>query len=283
MNLNIIIPILNPNDEFFTKLIPALRDQTLKPEILLINSGSVIPDGEYEVIKIDKGDFNHANTRNIALQYEADFHLFMTQDAIPCDDDLITNLVQAFDNPGVVVAYARQVPKSDADPIEKFARETNYPPHSCVKAKNDLPHLGIKTFFNSDSCAMYRGSYFRSVNGFMPDLNTNEDMEFAARAIMDGKKVAYCAEAKVFHSHRFSMFEIWKRYCEIGKFFGNNSWILEIVSQYTKAESTGIKQAIAELKFLSRTAPMYLFRSAFVSLIKFSAFRYSVYQSRRSL
>lgn len=276
MNIKLIIPILNPEPSFFSDIIPRLQSQILHPNILLINSGTPIPAGEYEVITIDKKEYNHANTRNLALGYEADFYLFMTQDAMPYDDTLISNLLKAFDDPNVVVSYARQVPYANADPIERFARETNYPPRSRIKSQKDLPELGIKTFFSSDSCAMYRGSYFRSVGGFTPDLNTNEDMEFAARSIMAGQKVAYTAEAQVYHSHQLSIRQIWGRYHEIGSFFASHKWILDIVSQHTKAESTGIKQAILELKYLGYNAPVWLFRSVIISAVKFIAFKYAI-------
>ena len=276
MKIKLIIPILNPEPSFFSDIIPRLHSQTLSPDILLINSGSPIAGGEYEVITIDKKKFNHANTRNFALSYEADYYLFMTQDAMPYDDTMIENLLKAFQNRDVVVSYARQIPYPDANPIERFARETNYPSQSYIKSLKDLPELGIKTFFSSDSCAMYHEKYFRAVGGFTPHLNTNEDMEFAARAIMNEKKIAYCSDAKVFHSHTLSLVEIWKRYREIGMFFAHHKWILDIVSQHSKAESTGIKQAILELYFLMRTAPGWLLHSAIISTLKFIAFKYAI-------
>lgn len=276
MNIKLIIPILNPEPSFLSDIIPRLQTQTLRPDILLINSGSPIPAGEYDMITIDKKEFNHANTRNLALGYEADFYLFMTQDAMPYDDTLISNLLKTFDDPNVVVSYARQVPYANADPIERFARETNYPHQGRIKSLKDLPELGIKTFFSSDSCAMYRGDYFRAVGGFTRNLNTNEDMEFAARSIMAGQKVAYTAEAQVYHSHQLSMRQIWGRYHEIGSFFASHKWILDIVSQHTKAESTGIKQAILELKYLGYNAPVWLFRSVIISAVKFIAFKYAI-------
>lgn len=230
-------------------------------------------EGDYELRNIEKKEFNHANTRNLTLKYEADFYLFMTQDAMPYDEHLIANLMQAFDDPDVVVAYARQLPYSDADPIEKFARATNYPVHSYVKSKDDLPTLGIKTFFSSDSCAMYRGNYFRTRGGFALDLNTSEDMEFAARAILDEKKVAYAADAKIFHSHNFTLFQLWKRYIEIGNFFAKNQWILSKVAEYKSTEATGIKQAIQELKYLVKHAPILIPKSIILSFIKYIAFK----------
>jgi rhamnosyltransferase len=279
MSVIAFIPTLNAENTI-QQLLEGIKCQSLPIRSVMIDSESddqtlcIAHQFGCTVNVIARSDFNHANTRNTALGYDAEYYLFMTQDAIPYDEHLIANLMQAFDDPDVVIAYARQLPNSDADPIERFARETNYPIHSCTKSKNDLSTLGIKTFFCSDSCAMYRGSYFKSVGGFSPDLNTNEDMEFAARAIMNGKKVAYCAEAKVIHSHRFSVIDIWKRYREIGAFFANHQWILDTVAFHTKTETTGMKQAIAELRHLAFKAPYLLPRSVLISILKFIAFKY---------
>ncbi|NBL00409.1 MAG: glycosyltransferase, partial [Erysipelotrichia bacterium] len=253
--------------------ITALHVQTVRSSILLINSGDVIPHGDFEVAKIDKTTFNHANTRNLALNYEADFYLFMTQDAMPYDEHLIAELLEAFEDEEVVVSYARQIPYEDADAIEVFARTTNYPAYSKFKSKADLAQLGIKTFFCSDSCAMYRASYFKEVGGFKQGLNTNEDMEYAARAIMNGKKVAYVAEAKVYHSHTFTCKDIWKRYLAIGEFFATNGWILEEAKKYSSAESTGVKQAIKELHYLWQNDKKLIPKSILFSLLKFIAYK----------
>lgn len=271
--IQIVIPILKPKKLFFTKIIKKLLVQTHKSHILLINSGNSVEQGQYELKNIENELFNHANTRNLALEYDTDFYLFMTQDAMPYDEFLVENLLKVFEDPYVVVAYARQLPYPTADAIEVFTRMTNYPDSSKVKSKVNLPTLGIKTFFCSDSCAMYRASYFKEVGGFKKDLNTNEDMEFAARAILSGKKVAYVAEAKVYHSHSFTCKDIWKRYQAIGRFFSENRWILQEVSKYRKAESTGIKQAIKELKYLLKKSPWNIPRSCLCSLIKFIAFK----------
>lgn len=273
IKIDIIIPILNPNDAFFSNILPQLKSQTIQSNVLLINSGSDIPNGDYDLLKIGKKDFNHANTRNMAMNHEANFYLFMTQDAQPYDEILIEKLADMFADPDVVVAYARQIPYEGADTIEIFARTTNYPEYSMVKSENDLATMGIKTFFSSDSCAMYRGDYFRSVGGFTPGLNTNEDMDFAARAIMNGKKVAYAHEAKVYHSHNFILKQVWQRYRQIGEFFTENRWILDTVAQHTNAESTGIKQAINELKYLVHHAPASIPKSILFSLTKYIAFK----------
>lgn len=275
MNIKIIIPILNPPKDFFIKNIQMLKNQSIKTDIILINSGNKIPESvDYQIINIDKKDFNHANTRNIALSFDADYYLFMTQDALPFDEYLVENLYKGFEQDSqIVVSYAKQMPYSDADIIEVFARNTNYPDISKLKSKDDLSTLGIKTFFNSDSCSMYDAKYFRSIGGFKKDLNTNEDMEYAARAILNNKKIYYNATAKVYHSHNFNISEVWKRYNQIGIFFKENSWISKSVALYVKTESSGVKQAKAELFFILKNRPLYLFKSIVFSFTKFFAFK----------
>lgn len=132
----VIIPVLNPNDSFFSILIPSLLKQTIEPKIILISSSGLLPHGEYETIIINKNDFNHANTRNMALKYESDFYLFMTQDATPVDENLIYELLQQFIDKEVVVAYARQIPNKNAHITEKFARNKNYPDISIIKTRS---------------------------------------------------------------------------------------------------------------------------------------------------
>ncbi len=273
-----IVPVLDAS-ETIEKQLSLIPDQTVSTKILIIDSASedntvqIAKDTGVEVHEISRSDFNHATTRNLVLQKEADFYLFMTQDALPHDDKLIENFLKPFEDENVVVSYARQIPHEDADPIEKFARETNYPPVSIVKSKEDLKALGIKTFFCSNSCAMYRASYFKEVGGFTEGLIMNEDMEFAARAILDGKKVAYAADAKVWHSHRYTVKDLFKRYFDIGIFFKTNGWIQDEVNKYNSTESTGVKQAKKELAYLFTNVPLSIPKSVLFSLTKYIAFK----------
>ena len=272
----IIIPTLNASAHL-PKLLQKL--QPYKNDILIIDSSSddntvqLAKDLGVKVHEISRKEFNHATTRNIALNYDADFYLFMTQDATPYDARLIENLLKPFLDEDVVVTYARQIPHEDADPIEKFARETNYPPHPMVKTKESLSTLGIKTFFCSNSCAMYRASYFKEQGGFTEGLIMNEDMAFAAHAILDDKKIAYCADAKVWHSHAYGVRDIFKRYFDIGIFFKTNGWIQDEVNKYSSTESTGIEQAKKELVFLWENSPLSVPKSVLFSFAKFVAYK----------
>lgn len=77
--------------------------------------------------------------------------VFMTDDAVPADERLIEHLTAAFDQRGpggesVIMAYARQLPDKDCAMAERFTRSFNYPEDSCIKTKEDLGKMGIKTF-----------------------------------------------------------------------------------------------------------------------------------------
>ena len=274
MKIVIIIPILNPKEEFFTKIVPMLKNQSVKSRIVLINSGKKIEDSlGCDIIDIDKKEFNHANTRNIALNYEADFYLFMTQDSLPFDKYLIEELLKPFDDEDVVISYARQIPYKNTHITEQFARNTNYPTLSCVKSKKDIPVLGIKTYFASNSCAMYLGDYFRKVGGFKKDLNCSEDMEFAFRAIRDNKKVAYSANAKVYHSHIYTCKSLYNRYKKIGEFFCDNYEIEDSIKEFCSTERTGFLQVLQEFTYILKNEPVAIFRSFLFTCIKFVAFK----------
>ena len=135
--------------------------------------------------------------------------VFMTDDAVPADDRLIEHLVAAFDQRGpqgesVIMAYARQLPDKDCPLAERYTRSFNYPEEGCIKTKDDLGRMGIKTFFASNVCCAYDREKFWFQGGFINKTIFNEDMIFAGKAVLqDDYAVAYVAEARVIHSHNY--------------------------------------------------------------------------------
>lgn len=209
--IEVIIPVYRPDKEF-GKLIGRLKKQTRIPDCIhVINTRSdAFPAGFCErqgvkVTHIDKKEFDHGGTRDRGLRMStADIVIFMTQDAIPFDCHLIENLVRPFERTDVGVSYARQLPKPECHVIERYTRSFNYPEKSRLKGKEDLPVLGIKTFFCSDVCAAYSRRIYEETGGFETRTIFNEDMILAAKMIEKGYKIAYQAEARVIHSHNYT-------------------------------------------------------------------------------
>lgn len=231
----VVIPIYNAG-QCFSVLLDSLQTQTLKPaQIIIIDSGSTDETREVakrrncKVITAKRSDFDHGTTRNLAMtEVSSEFAIFLTQDAIPADENMIAELIRPMQaDSNIAICYGRQLPKPDARPLERFAREFNYPYESILKTKNDIERLGLKTFFCSNSCSAIRCSIFNKLGGFRNNVIVNEDMLFAAKAVFHDYSVYYSAAARVYHSHSYSLPQTFKRYFNIGRFFTDNREILK--------------------------------------------------------
>ena len=243
--LSVIIPVINAEKDL-PGLLAALKTQTLRPdEIIVVDTASVDKTADIcrndlavKLIGIRRKDFDHGGTRDMALRISrGDIVVFLTQDALPADDKLLENLTKPLSDPDVAVCTGRQIPKSDASKMEQLVREFNYPELSHVRSKEDIAQMGIKTFFCSDVCAAYNRYTYLELGGFDHPLKTNEDMFFAAKAINAGYKIAYAADARVYHSHNFTLKEQFRRNYSQGYEMEKHKALLGEVSK----ESEGVR------------------------------------------
>lgn len=231
MEISVIIPTLNAEHEIDGLLI-ALEHQSIQPvDILIVDSASedktielVRQHKRVRLLKIDRQDFNHGTTRDMALrESRGDFVCFLTQDAVPVSDDYLERLVAPMlDDSDIALVSGRQLPKADARRFEQLVRNFNYPNAPSVRNKSDLPKYGIKTFFASDTCSAYRRTAYLECGGF-DHVNTNEDMLMAARFIASGLKVAYEPSAEVYHSHNLTPSQQFARNRAVGVFLESHS------------------------------------------------------------
>ena len=193
--------------------------------------------------KIKKTDFSHSKTReDEAFESDADILVFISQDIVIDDSNWLKKLVAPIINNEVEATYSKQLTKYNN--IEKYVREFNYPNNSIIKGKEDINKLGIKTFFFSDAASAIKRSVFIDLNGYdQKDLPTNEDMYFAHKLINSGYKIKYCANSYVYHSHKFTLKELYTRYKLTGQFFKLNSYLYNY-----KATNSGAKLAKYVLK-----------------------------------
>ncbi|MBE0598080.1 MAG: glycosyltransferase family 2 protein [Desulfuromonadales bacterium] len=212
--------------------------------------------------RIHPGTFDHGGTRRQALRFlgDADLIVFLTQDALPTESDSIGNLIAEFANPSVGVAFGRQLPRPEASPMEAHPRLFNYPAYSRVKSSADIPRLGIKTAFISNSFAAYRRTALEAIGGFPARCIVSEDTFIAARLLLAGWEVSYCAEAKVHHSHPYGYGQEFKRYFDVGVFHAREPWVRR---EFGGAEGEGSRYLKSEMQYLGRVAP-HLIPSALV-------------------
>ena len=154
----------------------------------------------------------------------------------------------------VAVAYARQLPREDCGIIERYTRQFNYPKEGCVKSSEDIPRLGIKTFFCSDVCAAYRRDLFEQLGRFESPVIFNEDMFFAAHAVQEGYKVAYAADAEVVHSHNYSVKQQFHRNFDMAVSQAEHPEVFDGI----KSENEGIKLVKQTAAHLVKQRKIYM-------------------------
>ncbi|RRN01638.1 glycosyltransferase family 2 protein [Bibersteinia trehalosi] len=279
MNFTLIIPTYNAGD-LGVEWIKRYQSQSLKAnKVIVIDSSSIdqtvqlAQQAGFFVYKIAKSEFNHGGTRNLAVQFiepNTEILVFMTQDALFASPNSLENLLKPFEDPNVAAVCGRQLPHKNANPLATHARLFNYPEDSKIKSLSDVSKLGIKTAFMSNSFAAYRKSVFEELGGFPNNTILAEDMYLTAKMLLAGYKVAYCAEAEVYHSHNYSLKQEFQRYFDTGVFQANEPWIQQ---NFGKASGEGTKFVLSEIKYLLNNNPMYLPRAFFSTLMKYIGFK----------
>ena len=206
------------------------------------NTEEYLINNKIDYRKIKKEEFSHSLTREKeALESTADIVVFITQDIVIEDELWLYNLTKDIDD-NIVASYSRQLTKYNN--IEKYTRESNYPDKDIIKTKDSINELGLKTFFFSDASSAINTKIFKKLNGYdNKNLPISEDMYIAYKIIMNGYKIKYCSNSVVYHSHNFTLKELYNRYKLTGKFFKENSYL----DQYGTTDS-GAKLAKYILK-----------------------------------
>lgn len=287
VSISVIIPTLNAENYIFSLLTNLWSQNQTPSEILVIDSSSNdntrdIAEGlNARVIKINREAFDHGGTRNLAVKKTCgEIIIFLTQDAQPFNRYFIENLISPLRDDSIPLSYGRQVPRKDADPIERFARQFNYPEESIIKDIHKIPILGIKTFFCSNVCSAVRRKEFEEAGWFPENIIMNEDMVLAAKLIFKGYKIAYQASAVVLHSHNYGLKEQFQRYFDIGVSISRNKWLLKNIN----TESEGMRLIKEQTKYLISEKKLSFMLYGFLqAVMKYSGYRLGMAEDRLPL
>jgi rhamnosyltransferase len=277
MTYKIFIPTLNAKFELSRWI------ESYDPALFFIIDSSS-SDGTIEYLKkigignyiIPRNEFNHGATRNIARKIiDVDIYIFLTQDVIPLPD-AFDKLIKAFNNNHVGMAYGRQIAPNRIGPFGAHARYFNYPETSQLRSFEDRNIYGVKTVFCSNSFAGYRKRTLEQVGWFPEDVIQNEDTYVAAKALMQGWKIAYVHDAIVYHGHNYTVLQEFKRYFDIGVFHGNEKWIIKT---FGKTEGEGKRFVLSEWNYLTKHGYAYLLPISIIrNIAKFIAFKLGVHE-----
>lgn len=261
--VDVIIPAYHPGKEFAT-LIKRLEKQSVPiHRIIVMNTEESMWNKEWEKLSdvmeihhLAKSEFDHGGTRAQAAELsDADVMIFMTQDAMPADRELLAELLKALEqDENIAAAYARQLPNAECSFVERYTRAFNYSDRSVVKTKKDMDQYGIKTFFCSNVCAAYKKDIYQKQGGFVRRTIFNEDMIYAGGMIQAGYGIAYAAEAKVIHSHNYNCMQQFHRNFDLGVSQAEHPEIFEGVP----SEGEGMRLVKKTLSHLVRSGKIWL-------------------------
>ncbi len=242
--LSVLVPVCN-GEKYLPDFFTALAHQTLQPDEIII-ADSESDDASFQICKeygarvlpIRRDDFDHGGTRNLlAAEATGELLVYFTQDAVLAGEKSLQLLVKALEqSEDIVCAYGRQLPAAGANLQASLLRSFNYPECSEVRSYLDRQRLGLKTAFISNSFAAYKKKRLLAGGGFQHGLVFGEDTCTLGKLLAVGYKVAYCAEATVYHSHNYSLVEEFRRAFDIGVLHGRERWL---VDTYGRATAVG--------------------------------------------
>lgn len=191
-------------------------------EIIIVDSGSSddtikqISQFSVRSYTIPPDEFGHGRTRNLASEYASgDFLVYLSADAIPANEHWLRNLVSKLHTEDVGATFGRQIPYKDTPSMERFFIQNNYP--LTAKECNSLKDFHLNAFFSNVNSAIKR-SLWQKIK-FSEDLIISEDYHWAKRVYDTGNRVEYVPDAAVFHSHKYSLIQVFKRYFDSGASF----------------------------------------------------------------
>lgn len=266
-SVSVVIPTLNAA-KWLPKQLQSLHKQVREiAEIVIIDSQSddntcelALKDSLCRLISIERKNFDHGETRDFAARTcQSEYLWFLTQDAIPADENCLEELLHAVQPPDIACAYARQIADENATRIEQLNRLMNYPEQGWIRNKGDIPTFQIRAFFLSNTCCLYKRALYENSGGFQHFLPTNEDMLMAANFLNRGYQIAYCSTAKVLHTHHTTIKQWYQRSFDVGAFTSMYARQLNGVN----LQEAGKKYVLSIAKQLSRegkiiTLPKFL-------------------------
>lgn len=258
--VSVVVPVKNAA-AFLPTLFARWSAQKPRPpdEVILVDSQS--EDGTRElaesfgarVIPIEQ--FSHGRARNLGVrEARGDVVVLMTQDAVPANEEWLMRLLKPLADPRVAAVYSRQIPRDDANPMERYFLLTHFPPAPALRReKRDGAEPSLRNvFFSNVSGAVRRNLLLQ--HPFDESLIMSEDQQLSRDLIEAGYAVVYEPASVVIHSHNYTLSVCVKRY------FDSVYSLTKIFPSHDVGTSVsmGWKYVWGEMLYVLRHAPLWL-------------------------
>jgi rhamnosyltransferase len=197
--------------ERLRRVVERVREQRgVDFEVVLLDSGSTdgapaaLAGGPVRCVPYT-APFTHPGSSNaVAREARGELLVFLSQDALPRDNQWLVRLEGALADPGVAAAFCRQVPDASTPVLEARDLRRAYPP------------AGDSPVALSNAASALRRSLWRE-HPFDERLPLAEDLEWALWARSRGHRVRYIPESVVEHAHHLDLAAVRARFRAEGR------------------------------------------------------------------
>jgi len=191
-----------------------LKRQSLAHELIVFDNAST--DGTLEevkksgarVVEVPAGQYVPGKVLNQGMELTGgELVAFLNSDCTPADERWLACLLQGFDSDRVAAVFGRQRPRLDCQPL--LARDTEAAFGDGANQKR------WRHCFSMASSAIRRSAWAR--RRFNERLRYSEDIEWTWRARQDGCEIRYVPDSVAFHSHNYTLRQLWRRYYGEGR------------------------------------------------------------------
>lgn len=205
MKVSVVIRTYN-EERYLEELLRGIQSQNspfFEIETVLVDSGSTDRTLEIartfnaRIVTIQKSEFSFGRSLNIGCRAaEGDFLVFVSGHCVPCDQNWIQLLIEPMvKDDRIAYVYGRQFGGSETRFSEHQIFAKYFP------AASQIPQKG---FFCNNANAALRKKIWEA-EPFDEEVTGLEDMLLAKKLVSKGHRIAYVAEAGVYHHH----FEAW--------------------------------------------------------------------------
>ena len=211
MLVSIIIRTLNES-KYLGELLLKIKKQeknNFDIEVVIVDSGStdgtlkIAEDHGCKITFINKEDFTFGRSINIGSEFaNGDILVYVSGHCIPCEKTWLRDIISPILLNDCGYSYGGQLGRDTTKYSETKIFKKYFPSISAI------PQEGFFAIMQTQQLIETVWSKYK----FNEEITGLEDIDLAKRYFMDGGKIAYVAEASVFHIHDESWHQTRRRY-----------------------------------------------------------------------